>query len=262
MYIHELPDTLDRAFFLECATLILMREGDWQKNLLAVDKEKKGDIIEPYAYCLSELDKVVLEEYAEDAAKNTAFSYEKFSSFIKGTLRNKNGAYSPELVFQPNDKMYNRRTLSYLFRTASDLILKEYSNNQNVKQEVIEILTKGGIDLLNIDQYAIRNVTLELPEIKNLVFSKVLDKLIESKKEIINSFRIRNKKLFILELANIGISTGGYKESQQKLVYQIAEGIGLDKETFDEMQEASAHLHKLARELEQAKQELFELINE
>ena len=158
--------------------------------------------------------------------------------------------------------MYNRRTLSYLFRTASDLILKEYGNNQNVKQEVIETLTKGGIDLLNINQDAIRNVNLELPEIKNLVFSKVLDELIESKKEITNSFRIRNKKLFILELANVGISTGDYKESQQKLVYQIAEGIGLDKETFDEMQEASAHLHKLARELEQAKQELFELINE
>lgn len=241
MYLHEISGLLEKAFFLECATLLLMREGDGQKELLTKEEEKREDIIEPYAYNLSELDKNVLQEYAQEMQKNEPNKFISLPSFCEKTIENKYVKYSDNLKFYTDlntASHCNHDTLSLIFKRTLD---KYYDRNADKDGAMAVFSSIIGTMTRLYSKY--KNTTDEI------IFSNALSHIIKNKRDVIQSFNPRIKKIFISELINIGIKTKGYKDSQYKLLCRISESIGLDAETVKELQEVSVKLYKAEHDL-------------
>lgn len=269
MFLHELKEGITKAFFMECACLVAMMEGEsavqiMQKQGTAADSSDSEALNEaasafaellaglkqgtykpnyiPYAKSIDRNELSMLKEYAQELCKNSDYSTSRFQDFIDISLGD-DYAESYEVDSRGPSSSGEFSSLAALFYKETKQAVKKHENDAQLTQSVMQSIMEKGATLQDLDKNTLQYALLDMPDIKWQVFLQVLKDLANEKQKHISAMTQKEKMVFIFELLGMGYASGKLEQKEHSLIKEICSVLELDVEYIDELNEHVAKIY-------------------
>lgn len=257
MFLNQLSIPLQKALFLELAMLVMMASHDDDASEQMAEYNSDA-VLSKFLASISTKEAEMLEEYQKELFTgcnyNDNFIELSFADYIKG--------FDDDLDVQTwisGDVVYssgeNFPIFKVALRTVIDMVLAQYGNNPEVKQEVIQYLLANGEDILNLNPQKIQSCMASLPKIKQEILQHTVRAAFKPKQEMGLTLSEREKKIILCELIGAAYSSGAFEAEEKQLLESICQTLDIDSEYIEEFDDVMFKLFKV-------NQELAELINE
>lgn len=140
MYLHELSSPIHKAFFLQCACLVAMRE---KNNKPVANKITKIDAVKPYSTCIDEDKFKILDLFTEEMQKLEEGWSNDYFSILKRIL-----SYDAEYIEGDSSVSVVNDGNIFPITEITDEKLKELKNQENNNKDTI-IAVEQFIDSIN-----------------------------------------------------------------------------------------------------------------
>lgn len=194
--------------------------------------------------------KILFKEYLSNDEVNTLTKYAEETDneiFLEKLLSDNYQNLSPVVFY---DKTLP--TLSDTLKKNSDSHVQKYSNNSEVKKEIITKITEQGFDILSITPEIIQKEISHLPKIKAEILRETAKNRIESIEGNLTSVE---KKIILAELLSMAHSNAIFCPEEFELIKYISNQFNIDEEYIEEFNEP-------IKQISLAIKEIIELINE
>ena len=258
MFLNQLSTPLQKALFLELALLVMMASHDDDASEQMAEYNSDA-VLSKFLASISTKEAEMLEEYqkecfSEDGCNFVQESFEStYLSFGTDMLYAHYGNFSGKKYKYTKGESFP--PLWLVLKKSINQILKQYSDDATIKQEVIQYLLANSEDILNLNPQKIQSCMASLPKIKQEILQRSVQAALKPKQEMGLTLSEREKKIILCELIGAAYSSGAFEAEEKQLLESICQTLDIDSEYIEEFDDVMAKLFKV-------NQELAELINE
>ena len=285
MFLNDLSTPLQKALFLELATLMMMAAGDSNTS----SKVKNSDLsnaspsLQALLQYINESEKSMLLEYQNemfrsssslsssslyenlvssyiDGSYDAPYDAPRFLKYIFGNAINsfKADLDTSHIEFNCEADLNTSKTFpafGKILEQAIKEILEKYAADAAIKQEVMQQLLADGEDIMSLTPPKIQAAMIRLPLIRQEILVRSVYWLITPKQTIGLDLSVREKKIVLFELIGAGFSSGAFEQAEKDLLKVICTALHVDEEYIDEFTDVMGKIFT-------ANKEAAELINE
>ncbi|WP_439287207.1 hypothetical protein [Lonepinella sp. BR2357] len=200
MFLHHITKQIEKELFMDLAVIVAMSSG---KSPLNIDNRKIThlDFIDKEVYeCLLEYE------------KSLNISYLKF-------------------LTDPKSKLH------IILKNTINMIIEEYSNNREVKNELVSDILSGDIDIFSINSELIKSRMILLPKIISLIVYEMLSEILDIRLSAINNLTTKQKKTIFFELCRITLHTDRPSVQSIKVLNRISNVFRFDVSFFEKVKQ-------------------------
>ena len=254
MFLNQLSTPLQKALLLELVMLVMMASHDDDASEKMAEYNSDA-VLSKFLASISTQEMDMLGEYqkecfSEDGCNFVQESFEStylsFGNAHYGNFSGKKYKYTKGESFPP---------LWLVLKKSINQILKQYSDDATIKQEVIQYLLANGEDILKLNPQKVQSCMASLPKIKKEILQCTVQVAFELKQAMGLTLSEREKKIILCELIGAAYSSGAFEAEEKQLLESICQTLDIDSEYIEEFDDVMAKLFKV-------NQELAELINE
>lgn len=272
MFLNDLSAPLQKALFLELATLMMMAAGDsnTSSKVTNSDLSNTSPSLQALLQYINESEKSMLLEYQNEMfqsssslSRNRLSRYIDAPRFLEYIFGNAVNSFKADLdtshiEFNFEADLNTSETFpafGKILEQAIKEILEKYAADAEIKQEVMQQLLADGEDIMSLTPPKIQAAMIRLPLIREEILVRSVYWLITPKQTIGLDMSTREKKIVLFELIGAGFSSGVFEQAEKDLLKVICTALHVDEEYIDEFTDVMGKIFT-------ANKEAAELINE
>lgn len=259
MFLNQLEEDNQKLLFAELATLVMIasRTEDAVSEMVEDNESKFSNDLFVFIKNIEEKEIKLLEQhlFELDFADSRINNWEQLLiAKILGsdlyTDRSSSSSLGLSLGWDP--RSINVEIKGRLQKSLESEIKKateKYSDNEEIKKEIVEKIVLSGGDILKIDAKKIKRLILGNNKVQHEILTKTAEGLLNSKEYSADLFITpKEKKTVLFELINTAYSSGKLEELEITLLKVITEQLGLESHYFDTFSTLIEKLSKVKQE--------------
>lgn len=242
MFLKDLKEDSQKILFLEFNMLIMMAEGDEDTTCKDIKETSINYKSNVFWQNINEQEGSLLLKQVEEIAEK-----DKTSIFYSN--------YGSKDILNQLTISFGSHCLINSIENQMELTLSEYSKLEEFKTEVMREIFLSREDILNIDAEMIKRFMLKNSRVKQEILIRTADSVLEYRKDNLDNFDSKEKKIILFELIRSAYNSGGFNDYEKTIFLHICKILEIENEYIEEFIDVSTRLFKI-------KEELVDLIEE
>lgn len=242
MFLNRIKEIEDVDFIVELAILLVV---NYKNSNIQVNHHPDSD------YVLL-LDTKVLRTESETVLK-WSDNFGKKNTYLSNVKETKNDNTSN--LFSFSSATFNYNSLEGHLNEASSKVIREYSENKEIKNKVIQLLLDEDIDIMKLTPEIIQDKLLSLPEIQCTITLEAMKYIANENNELIRKLPSKERKYIIFEFIALAIKLNILNLSDSPSISYLFSIFNVGSDYLSEFEDIAHRYNKLDSEL-------LEIINE
>lgn len=242
MFPNRLKDLEDIDFIVELAILLVI---NYKNSNIQADNHTDSDCVLLLDTKILRTESNIIAEWSEKLDKNNILS------------RNTKGIESEDNsnLFNWSSPKFSYNSLEANLNETSSNVIREHSENKEIKNKVIQLLLDEDIDIMQLTPDIIQDKLRSLPEVQYTITLEAMKSIADENAELIKTLSTSERKYIIFNFIKLAMKLKIENISDLPSIHYLSSIFNVGNDYLSEFEDIAYRYNKLDSEL-------LEIINE